>query len=290
MAINTLLPGIFCADHRVAEGKNGVVLGSTRALVIDVGTDPEEGGALAAFVQQAGFAPNLVALTHGHSDHILGGLAFAGAEVFASSRTPDQIRSHLRGFAARKGLDYVQLLAQALFPTITFSDELTIDLGRRLVRLFPAPGHSPDGVCAYLAAERLLFAGDTVVTGILPAINEGDSRVLETSLNRLRNMEIDILVPGHGRVLFGAAAIQDWLAWEIGYLSGVRTAVSAALQADTQADEETLLRAAPFAELVGDRLPADRHDMETRHRNTVLKIVEEERSRLGVPAMSEGQR
>jgi glyoxylase-like metal-dependent hydrolase (beta-lactamase superfamily II) len=144
------------------------------------------------------------------------------------------------------------------------------------VRLFHAPGHSPDGICVYLERERLLFASDTVVTGIVPALGDGDSRTLENSLQALRDMDIEILVPGHGRVLYGSAAVQDWLAWELAYLSGIRTRVGALLGADPQPSEDSLLQAAPFNQLIGDRLPADKHDMPNRHRNTVLKIAQEE--------------
>lgn len=289
MAFTKLLAGVYCADHRVAEGKNGVIFGSARALVIDVGTDPQEGGELATFVQQAGFAPSRVLLTHGHSDHVLGGAAFEGAEVFASTLIHDHMRQHLRRFAERKGLHYAELLTQALKPTITFNDELTIDLGGKVVRLFHAAGHSPDGICAYLEQDRLLFASDTVVTGIVPAINDGDSIVLENSLTMLKGMDIEILVPGHGRVLHGSAAIQEWLTWEIGYLSGIRSAMDRVLAENPNADDEALVQAATFDQLIGDRLPKDKHNMDSRHRASVLKIAAEERVHLGSVAISEGQ-
>ncbi|MFN8418687.1 MAG: MBL fold metallo-hydrolase [Anaerolineae bacterium] len=289
MAFTKLLAGVYCADHRVAEGKNGVIFGNARALVIDVGTDPQEGSELATFVQQAGFAPSRVVLTHGHSDHVLGGAAFEGAEVFASSLIYDHMRQHLRRFAERKGLHYAELLAQALKPTITFNNELTIDLGGKVVRLFPAPGHSPDGICAYLEQDRLLFASDTVVTGIVPAINDGDSAVLENSLTKIRRMEIEILVPGHGSVLYGSEAIQEWLMWEIAYLSSIRSAVAEVLAEKPSADDEMIALAAPFQRLIGERFPKDKHNMDSRHRATVLKIAAEERVHQGIVAISEGQ-
>ena len=40
--------------------------------------------------------------------------------------------------------------------------------------------------CALLEEDRVLCGGDTVVTGIVPAIADGDSRLLEATLRRLR--------------------------------------------------------------------------------------------------------
>ena len=44
-------PGIFSVDHQVVEGKNGIVFGSRVGLAIDTGNTPEEGRAMAAFLQ-----------------------------------------------------------------------------------------------------------------------------------------------------------------------------------------------------------------------------------------------
>jgi hypothetical protein len=42
-------------------------------------------------------------------------------------------------------------------------------------------------------------------------------------------------------------------------------------------DPEAAADAASYDELIGDRLPAERHGMPRRHRDTVLRITHEER-------------
>lgn len=279
-SVQEVFSGVFCVDHSVAEGKNGVILGQRGALVIDVGTLPTEGEALAALVRQRGFMPTRVVITHGHSDHVLGGAAFDGAEVFANVLTPSEIQRHLTTYASRKQLDPQVVLAQALWPTITFTDQLLIDLGGRTVRLLPLPGHSRDMIGVYLEAERILFASDTVVTGIAPAIGDGDSRTLESSLQGLLRVAIEILIPGHGHVLFGQAAISDWLRWEIAYLNQIRTSVTGILATNPAADLDEVMSVTTYEQLIGNRLPVDKHGMPTRHRNTVGKILAEERAVL----------
>ena len=165
-------------------------------------------------------------------------------------------------------------MASIRWPTLTFAGELALDLGGKTVRWLHTPGHSPDGVALYVVEDRALFAGDTVVTGIVPAIGQGDSRQLGASLRRLAELDIAILVPGHGAPLIGAERVQAWLAWEGDYLAQVREFARAGL-ARGQVPEEIAANA-DFAAFIGDRLPSDRHTMPKRHRDTVLKIAQEE--------------
>jgi cyclase len=271
--------GVFSVDHQVVEGKNGVVLGRRGAVAIDGGNYPEEGQAVAEFLHARGYAPRRLVLTHGHGDHILGGGALADGEVFAHANTPAVIRRQIPGWAARSGETEAQVAARLVWPTVTFSHELDLDLGDRTLHLFPTPGHSEDGVCVYLPETRILFAGDAVVTGIVPAIGDGDSAQLEASLRALAELPIAILVSGHGPLLRGSETIRDWLGWLVGYLAGIRAFVQGELARGQAAD--AVADAAEFHRFVGDRLPADRHGMPRRHRATVEKIVEEQLHEAG---------
>ncbi|MAF11775.1 hypothetical protein CMK11_15115, partial [Candidatus Poribacteria bacterium] len=152
-------------------------------------------------------------------------------------------------------------------------DELALDLGELTVRMFPTPGHSEDGVSMYIPERRALIAGDSVTTGIVPAIGDGDSRVLQRSLYRLMAMEIDVLVPGHGPVLHGVTRVREWLGWLATYLANIRSAARGLVARGVGA-EETASRIG-FDEHVGDRLPADKHGMPRRHAATVEVIVAE---------------
>jgi glyoxylase-like metal-dependent hydrolase (beta-lactamase superfamily II) len=271
--ITELAPGLYTAEQRVAEGKNGIVVGSRAALAIDTGNDAGEGGEMAGFIRALGHEPRLLALTHGHGDHILGSGAFPDAEVIAHALTPGVMREELARIAPRLGRSAEEIAGAIRWPTLLFDGELTLDLGGKTIRWFHLPGHSPDGVALYVEEDRALFAGDTVVTGIVPAIGQGDSRQMETSLRRLAELDIDILVPGHGEPLLGAGRVRDWLAWQGGYLARVRAFARAGLAQGHPPEE--IAEGADFAEFIGDRLPADRHTMPKRHRDTVMKIARE---------------
>jgi cyclase len=273
MMLSELAPGVFHWDHRVVEGKNGIVLGSHGAVAIDAGNDPEEGQAAAALLQERGRPPRRLVLTHGHGDHMLGAGAFRGGEILAHAAAPAVIERQIPGWAARSGETVDALRQRLAWPTATFTGEAVLYLGDKTLHLFPTPGHSEDGVCAYVIEDRVLFAGDTVVTGIVPAIGDGDSVALERSLRGLIEKEIEVLVPGHGPVLHGGDRVRAWLQWLVAYLGGIRDFVRQELTRGVK--PEAIADAAAYDAFVGERLPADRHGMPRRHRDTVLKIIRE---------------
>jgi glyoxylase-like metal-dependent hydrolase (beta-lactamase superfamily II) len=268
-----IIPGVFSVDHQVVEGKNGIILGRRGAMAIDTGNYPAEGQAMVNFIRDRGFVPNRLILTHGHGDHILGSRPFIGAEVFAHSRTLEVIYRHLPDLAERLGKSTADLEAELAWPTVTFTAELHLDLGDRSLRLFPAPGHSTDGICVYLEEEALLFAADTVATTIVPAISDGDSRELEKSLAHLKAMPIEILVPGHGPLMYGSDNIRKWLQATIDYLAHIRDAVQTAMAKGD--DPASIMEQIDFETFVGPRLPAEKYGMVKRHRQVVQKIIAE---------------
>lgn len=269
--------GIYSFRHQVADGNNGIIFTQAGAVAIDVGTHAEEGQVMADFIRAHGYQPDLVILTHGHSDHVLGGETFRGAQVYASQQTPDEMVAALGRYAAAKNLSLDALMEQALHPTVTFSDTLWLHRGERVFQLFPTPGHSADHVSVYLPGERILFAADAVVTSIIPAIFH-DSRVFEETLTKIAAMDIEILIPGHGEALYGSAQISEWLTWMRRYLQLVRVYVRKAMNHVPVAEPEQIAREADFDTFVEGHLPVDRFNMVQRHRNTVIKICQEEQS------------
>jgi glyoxylase-like metal-dependent hydrolase (beta-lactamase superfamily II) len=138
--------------------------------VVDPGPDDERH--LRALVDAAGGAVAGVVLTHDHIDHSEGAPALAamtGAEVVRPS-------------------------------------------GGERVGPFEAiatPGHAPDHVA--LVAGRALFTGDTVLgTGsVFIQPGEGSMSAYLDSLRRLRALDADAILPGHGPVVWEPRAKLD---------------------------------------------------------------------------------
>jgi glyoxylase-like metal-dependent hydrolase (beta-lactamase superfamily II) len=71
------------------------------------------------------------------------------------------------------------------------------------------PGHSPDSVC--LLFGGVCFTGDTVLGSgsVFIAPGEGSLSAYLDSLRRLRELELDVLCPGHGPYVWDPAAKLD---------------------------------------------------------------------------------
>jgi len=70
------------------------------------------------------------------------------------------------------------------------------------------PGHTAGGICLHAVEERILFSGDTVFPEGLYGAYYGESGSLGemvTSLKRLTELDVDILLAGHDEPLFSGA-------------------------------------------------------------------------------------
>ena len=76
-------------------------------------------------------------------------------------------------------------------------------------RALATPGHTPDSVC--LIAGGACFTGDTVLGrgSVFIAPGEGSLSAYLSSLRRLRELELDVLCPGHGPYVWEPAAKLD---------------------------------------------------------------------------------
>lgn len=257
------------ADH--IEGWCGLLVGGRRTLVIDAGRDAAEGRRLVRVAQDFGRPADLLAYTHGHWDHVRGGVAFADAEVVAHR---DALPMTHRELAVARASDESLGDADrdAGTPTVIVAGETTFDLGGLVAHWIPTPGHSPGACSLHVPSVSALFTGDTVVTAIPPAFADGDSATLESTLRDLGRLGSDILVPGHGPILRGSAPIAEWTGWMADYLARVRDHAAGLIGKESA---DGIVARTEYADFVGDRLPRDRYDMVVRHERAVRTIVGE---------------
>jgi len=155
-------------------------------------------------------------LTHYHAVRTLGASAFgadwviahAGTKALVAERGAQDFESEARRFPRLfRDIDSIPGLT---WPTVTFTDEMAVDLGGRVVELrFLGLGHTSGDVVAWLPDERVLFAGDLVEAQAAPYM--GDAYVGEwagPTLARVAALDADALVGGRGATVRGTAVAE----------------------------------------------------------------------------------
>lgn len=88
-------------------------------------------------------------------------------------------------------------------------DGRSLNLGGVSLELIPSPGHSPDCVCFYDRATKVLVCGDVLFEGNTGRVDlpGGDAEALKKSIENLSRLDVEYLLPGHMGVISGAAEV-----------------------------------------------------------------------------------
>jgi glyoxylase-like metal-dependent hydrolase (beta-lactamase superfamily II) len=181
----------------VGEGlcSNIYVIGKENAVVVDTGVGNSTNSVWPQ-LEELGVAPmNVkgVVLTHAHHDHAMGAfiiLEKANPRVFVHTLDTKYI-------ASRFGVNLVKMEHGDL-----------IETERWPLSVIWTPGHTEGGMCLYNAEEGILFSGDTVFPDGYYGRYDGESGSLEEtveSLRKLTDIEVDVMLPGHGSPVFEGA-------------------------------------------------------------------------------------
>ncbi|MER7465132.1 MBL fold metallo-hydrolase [Streptomyces sp. NPDC097981] len=194
----------------------GLVVGDESVLLIDPGSCVREGAQLRVEAERlTGRRVTHIAFTHGHFDHVLGGAAFAGAEVFGAVGLDAELsagREELRDDAVRQGLDAAEAAEAAdllVVPRHPVSGEWTLELGGVQVLLANVgPGHTRHDLAVCVPGEReVVFCGDLVEeSGEPQAGPDAVPAQWPAAIGRLLALGGDdaLYVPGHGAVVSAA--------------------------------------------------------------------------------------
>lgn len=79
-----------------------------------------------------------------------------------------------------------------------------LEIGDMVWEILHIPGHSAGSIALYDPANRVLVPGDTVYADYAIGrfdLHGADASALKASLNRLAGLDVDILLPGHNRIM-----------------------------------------------------------------------------------------
>ena len=214
-----------------AEGdpNSGVIIGDKFIMVSDATATPAMARDLIAKIRTVSSKPiKYVLLTHYHAVRVLGASAYAAVgatEVIASRGTYELIvergaqdmQSEIERFPRLfQGRESIPGLT---WPTMVIGDgqpgrqgSLSVDLGGVKVQIWhPGAGHTRGDTIAWVEEEKVLFSGDLVEYEA--GVYTGDAQLEEwpATLEALRALKAQAIVPGRGEAMQGAANVEKAL-------------------------------------------------------------------------------
>ena len=175
---------------------------------------------------------NMVVNTHANGDHCWGNELVAGAQIIASARTAEEMTTAISPTMVATLLKRAPELGQLgeflshafgsfdfdnitlTPPTKTFEDELTLKVGDKEVHLIEVgPAHTLGDTLVHIPTDQVVFTADILFIGGHPIIWAGPTSNWLRACDRILEMDVDTIVPGHGPITDkkGVAEVKGYL-------------------------------------------------------------------------------
>lgn len=192
--LSPLVQRVTAPNHGMmtGPGTNTYLVGNAEVAVIDPGVD--KAGHLDAVLAAAPGPVRWILVTHTHPDHSPGAATL-------SARTGAPVHGHRIRLQGKR---------DKRFRADVLLDDGDVIRGEDFtLRALHTPGHAADHLCYQLDEENSLIAGDQVMDGatVVIAPPDGDMADYLASLERLKTLGLDTLLPAHGDPLKPAAEV-----------------------------------------------------------------------------------
>jgi len=216
---------------------SAVIVGDRGVILVDSGGSAEVGRHIASAVRGITDKPvTHVVNTHFHGDHYLGNVAFPDATIISSEACREMVR--------QTGGEWLALMRQSVGDSlpgtkpvparVTYPDgsrTRTRIHGVPLVFWVPKASHTAGDLMVYLPEEKVLVAGDVLVNGVVPTLQDGFLKNWIGTLREIEALGAAHFVPGHGGIMVRRDVIALREAMER-FQAGVKRGVRAGLRED----------------------------------------------------------
>lgn len=232
-------PEVTVFQSRLFQMNSALIASGDGVALVDPGVLPDELDGIAAEV--AGRPVTLVVQTHWHWDHVAGLGRWPDAPLLASGRYLEMLAgrgAEMREEVSREASAYADRGVpepELRAPTLAISGEGPVGSLLPGWTAIPVPGHTPDMLAVFHEATGTCLCAD-LGSDIEPPTLDGSSGEFLRSVERLLELPIVTLMPGHGSVAEGQA-VRQRLEFDRAYLAGLREAVARAVEEGATLDQ-----------------------------------------------------
>jgi glyoxylase-like metal-dependent hydrolase (beta-lactamase superfamily II) len=169
--------------------------GAGEGVIIDPG---DEADRIISEVNQIGFKPKMILLTHGHGDHI-GAVETVknkfNIPLLVGTGEEKLLTSAAQNFSAAYGTPISCPPADR-----TLNEGESVEFGSESLKVITTPGHSPGGICYH--SNGILFCGDTLFYGSIGRTDFpgcSHEQLIKSIMDKLLILpDATVCYPGHG--------------------------------------------------------------------------------------------
>ena len=207
---------VVVVTSRVWQTSCMAVRDGDEAFVVDSPVYPDELEALPSVLERASFGVRGLLVTHADWDHLLGRYAFPAAALGCAETTAARLRAE-PGTAQRelRAFDEGHYVERPGPLSLGSTQSLPVpgkcEVGGRELELYPAGGHTADGMAVLAPWAGVLACGDYLSPVEIPILSaSGSLGGYLATLDLLCELaaRVETVVPGHGSPLSSARALE----------------------------------------------------------------------------------
>ena len=201
-----------------AEGdpNSGVIIGDDSVMIIEAQATPRLAEKVIEKVRTVTDKPiSHVVLTHYHAVRVLGASAYGADQVIMSNaaynmvleRGQEDWDSEFQRFP--RLFEGHESIPGLTFPTTTFTDSMTVFLGKRRVDIKQiGRAHTAGDAVIHVPDQNVMFTGDIVEYHSACYCGDGHFADWGGTLNAIKAYDVDAIAPGRGDALVGKDMVE----------------------------------------------------------------------------------
>lgn len=212
-------PGLHAFTAQ-GDPNSGVIIGDESVMVIEAQATPRLARKVIDCIRQVTDKPiSHLVLTHYHAVRVLGAAAYGAPQVIMSDRARAMVAERgAEDWASEFGrfprlFQGHEEIAGLTWPTTTFSDRMTVHLGRRRVDLMHlGRAHTAGDAVVWVPDSGVMFTGDIVEYHSACYCGDGHFGDWPATLARIAGFDPLAIAPGRGDALVGREMVGRALA------------------------------------------------------------------------------